>query len=371
MESKNNSTSLTPTGCYIAVEVLIAVLAIAGNVLVCWAVVINRHLRNVTNYFIVSLAVADIAVGVLVIPFAITISIGLSMGFHTCLFLACLVLVLTQNSIFSLLAIAVDRYLSIKLPLRYDALVTGRHARKTIAVLWIISLIIGLIPLFGWNNWMQVAQNCTDNTDNTTSNNLSASIGTTSATASAGFVNTTTTPNNQPNWSCKVKCQFEKVMDMRYMVYFNFFGCVLPPLLIMLGIYIKIFLVARAQLKQINMEKGGPGRSKGFLLKQIHAAKSLSMIVGLFAICWLPLHILNCIHIFCPNCEKPSLWLMDLAIVLSHANSVVNPVIYAYRLREFRLTFYGIVFRTFHKNKELSIQGNTSIMHSLDGQVRV
>ncbi|KAL8199015.1 UNVERIFIED_CONTAM: hypothetical protein K2H54_031791 [Gekko kuhli] len=103
---------------YIAVELCIAVLSIAGNILVCWAVAINSTLKNATNYFLVSLAVADIAVGLLAIPFAVTISIGFYTNFHCCLFLACFVLVLTQSSIFSLLAVAVDRYLAIKIPLR-------------------------------------------------------------------------------------------------------------------------------------------------------------------------------------------------------------------------------------------------------------
>lgn len=103
---------------YIAVELLMAGLAIAGNVLVCWAVALNSRLKTATNYFLVSLAVADVAVGLLAIPFAVTISVGLTTDFHGCLFLACFVLVLTQSSIFSLLAVAVDRYLAIKIPLR-------------------------------------------------------------------------------------------------------------------------------------------------------------------------------------------------------------------------------------------------------------
>ncbi|NXY83120.1 AA2BR protein, partial [Alcedo cyanopectus] len=103
---------------YIVLELIIAVLSIAGNVLVCWAVAINSTLKNATNYFLVSLAVADIAVGLLAIPFAITISIGFQADFHSCLFFACFVLVLTQSSIFSLLAVAIDRYLAIKIPLR-------------------------------------------------------------------------------------------------------------------------------------------------------------------------------------------------------------------------------------------------------------
>ncbi|GCB86371.1 hypothetical protein scyTo_0027008 [Scyliorhinus torazame] len=103
---------------YITVEILIAVLAVAGNILVCWAVQVNPRLKSSTNYFLVSLAVADLAVGVLVIPASIVISAKITMDVHGCLFLACLVLVFTQNSIFSLLAIAIDRYIAVNHPLR-------------------------------------------------------------------------------------------------------------------------------------------------------------------------------------------------------------------------------------------------------------
>lgn len=58
---------------YIGLELVIACLAVAGNILVCWAVCLNSNLQSITNFFVVSLAVADIAVGVLAIPFAITI----------------------------------------------------------------------------------------------------------------------------------------------------------------------------------------------------------------------------------------------------------------------------------------------------------
>ncbi|KAG7516496.1 adenosine receptor A2b [Solea senegalensis] len=105
---------------YIFIEVVIAILSISGNILVCWAVAINSTLKNATNYFLVSLAVADILVGCLAIPFAITISIGIDLDFYGCLFLACFVLVLTQSSIFSLLAIAIDRYLAVKIPLSLE-----------------------------------------------------------------------------------------------------------------------------------------------------------------------------------------------------------------------------------------------------------
>ena len=103
---------------YIVVELLIAGFSVLGNVLVCWAVGLNSNLQSITNFFVVSLAVADIAVGVLAIPFAIFISLGFCSNFYGCLFMVCFVLVLTQSSIFSLLAIAIDRYIAITMPLR-------------------------------------------------------------------------------------------------------------------------------------------------------------------------------------------------------------------------------------------------------------
>ncbi|XP_072443108.1 adenosine A2a receptor a [Chiloscyllium punctatum] len=295
---------------YIVFELVIAVLAVLGNVLVCWAVYLNSNLQNVTNFFVVSLAVADIAVGVLAIPFAITISTGFCSLFYGCLFIACFVLVLTQSSIFSLLAIAIDRYICIKIPLRYNSLVTGQRARGIICVCWILSFMIGLTPMLGWNQ-----SNC----------ELTMKLNRTEGCRDG-----------------MVSCLFEEVVTMDYMVYYNFFACVLMPLLIMFGIYLRIFMAARHQLKQMEFKTTAIEKSRSTLQKEVHAAKSLAIIVGLFAVCWLPLHIINCVNLFCENCRPPA-WIMYFAIILSHANSVVNPLIYAYRIREFRQTFRKIL----------------------------
>ncbi|XP_056602109.1 adenosine receptor A2b [Triplophysa dalaica] len=333
---------------YIATELAIALVSIVGNVLVCWAVAINSNLKNATNYFLVSLAVADILVGCLAIPFAITISIGLRSDFYGCLFLACFVLVLTQSSIFSLLAVAVDRYLAVKIPLRYKELVTGKRAREIITILWILSFIIGLIPFVGWN---RRGKSCPGNASGSTpAGNVSDA-----AATEVGFLQ-----------SCCLECLFENVVDMSYMVYFNFFGCVLPPLLIMLGIYVKIFTVARRQMRQIELKcsaSNGDSHHRSLLQREIRAAKSLSIIVGLFALCWLPVHILNCLTLFYKQLQKPS-FVMNTAILLSHTNSAVNPIIYAYRIREFRVTFRKILKRHFLcRRDELYLSAKGSSRH--------
>ncbi|KAL0994419.1 hypothetical protein UPYG_G00121960 [Umbra pygmaea] len=225
--------------------------------------------------------------------------------------------------IFCLLAVAVDRYLAVKIPLRYNELVTGARARIIIAVLWILSFVIGLIPFLGWNCKVTM---CFQNVSS----------------------NQNTTSREGIHTSSKLPCLFESVVNMHYMVYFNFFVCVLPPLFVMLGIYVKIFTVARKQMHQIELKcsvsSNGDSHHHGLLQREIRAAKSLSIIVGLFALCWLPVHILNCMTVFYNGLHKSPI-VMNIAIMLSHANSAVNPVIYAYRIQDFRNTFRKILTR--------------------------
>ncbi|KAM7422250.1 hypothetical protein PAMA_010360 [Pampus argenteus] len=300
----NNMTSVVPPtkALYIGMEVVIAVSSVIGNVMVVWAVRINRSLRDTTFCFIVSLALADIAVGALVIPLAITISIGLQTHFYSCLLVACTVLVLTQSSILALLAIAIDRYLRVKIPMSYKRVVTPRRAGTAVLLCWLVSIVVGLTPMLGWNNLQSLRHN--GSLDN-----------------------------------LLVTCEFETVIRMDYMVYFNFFSWVLPPLLLMLAIYVEIFYMIHKQLnKKVTVSHADPSRYFG---KELKLAKSLALVLFLFAVSWLPLHILNCITLFCPACEKP-VWLIYIAIILSHGNSAVNPIVYAFRIKKFRRAFQKI-----------------------------
>lgn len=228
---------------------------------------------------------------------------------------------------------------------------TGKTAREIIAILWILSFVIGLIPFFGWNRKYMDDRNNSSRGDNTTSPCIVEGL----------------RPEGDLLQSCNQRCFFESVVEMQYMVYFNFFVCVLPPLLIMLGIYLKIFTVARKQLRQIELKcvSNGDSHHHSLLQKEIRAAKSLSIIVGLFAICWLPVHILNCLTLFYSELHKSEV-VMYVAIVLSHANSAVNPIIYAYRIKDFRNTFRKILARHFLCHKEELYRSSNGSRHNRD-----
>ncbi|XP_032901471.1 adenosine receptor A2b [Amblyraja radiata] len=331
---------------YVGLELAMAVLAVLGNVLVCWAVATNSSLRTGTNYFLVSLAVADVAVGAFAIPFAITISLALPIPSHPCRFLACFVLVLTQSSIFSLLGVAIDRYLAVSIHLRYSGLITGRRARLIIAIFWILSFFIGLTPFLGWSQ----SQSPSKKADVVGCGNASAARG--SHLHPAG---SDSCPRNTTH-----ECHFLNVVDMQYMIYFNFLGCVLTPLLLMLVIYVKIFTVARRQLQKIELSSVGSDSSRTLLQNQVRVAKSLSVIVGFFAFCWLPLHTINCVYYFHPRLfHDMGSEMIDAAIILSHANSVGNPIIYAYKIREFRNTFRKIISQQILRREGSSYENDT------------
>ncbi|XP_019900013.2 adenosine receptor A1 [Esox lucius] len=289
---------------YISMETAIALASVLGNVLVVLVVCVNRALRDTTFCFIVSLAVADIAVGALVIPLAIVVSLGLKTQFYTCLFLSCLLLIITQGSILSLMAIAIDRYLRVKIPTKYSIIVTQRRAWVAVFLCWLLSTLTGLVPMLGWHN-----------------DHL---IGNLSITSDDVIV-----------------CKFTTVMRMDYMVYFNFFGWVVVPLIIMITLYSQIFRVIR---KQLNMRAEATCDTSKYLHKELKLAKSLALVVFLFALCWLPLHVMNCILFFCPKCKVPKS-AMYVGIFMSHVNSALNPLVYAFRIQRFRTTLVQFASR--------------------------
>lgn len=80
--------------------------------------------------------------------------------------------------------------------------------------------------------------------------------------------------------------------------------------------------------------------------REVKATQNLSIIVLFFMICWIPLYTINCIKAFCSRCEI-DLRITLSCIVLSHFNSAINPFLYAYHLRDFRLALKNFIMRMF------------------------
>lgn len=125
---------------------------VVGNILVILSVVCHRHLRTVTHYFIVNLAVADLLLSSTVLPFSAVFEIldRWVFGRAFCNVWAAVDVLCCTASIMSLCVISVDRYIGVSYPLRYPSIMTKRRALLAVMLLWVLSVIISIGPLFGW-----------------------------------------------------------------------------------------------------------------------------------------------------------------------------------------------------------------------------
>ncbi|KAK3699378.1 hypothetical protein QZH41_006556 [Actinostola sp. cb2023] len=106
-------------------------------------------LRNLTNYFVCSLAVADFLVAILRVVFvAISIFNGRWVfGLTWCEISSMCGVLLCGASILHLCAISIERLIAIKWPLSYTTKVTRKRVLVALSYIWIQSAVLSLIPL--------------------------------------------------------------------------------------------------------------------------------------------------------------------------------------------------------------------------------
>lgn len=75
---------------------------------------------------------------------------------------------------------------------------------------------------------------------------------------------------------------------------------------------------------------------RGSIARNIKLSKTLLIIISISLICWLPAVLLYTVIYVCPNCILEVVKVMLTATVLHHANSVINPIVYTYRMPMFR-----------------------------------
>ncbi|XP_047344406.1 octopamine receptor Oamb isoform X3 [Vespa velutina] len=209
---------------------IVNVMVVLGNVLVILAVYYTSKLRNVTNMFIVSLAVADLLVGLAVLPFSATwevFKVWIFGDLWCSVWLAVDVWMCTA-SILNLCAISLDRYLAVTRPVSYPQLMSPKRARLLVATVWILSFVICFPPLVGWKDKRSHPTHNVTFTQN-------------------GPFNTTTiiVPVKPCPWIC------ELTNDAGYVVY-SALGSFYIPMLVMLFFYWRIYNAAVSTTKAIN-----------------------------------------------------------------------------------------------------------------------
>ncbi|XP_045035372.1 LOW QUALITY PROTEIN: 5-hydroxytryptamine receptor 1 [Daphnia magna] len=146
--------SLMETVLISAALLAIIVGTVVGNVLVCIAVCLVRRLRRPCNYLLVSLAVSDLCVALLVMPMALVYEVlgTWPFGATACDTWVAFDVLSCTASILNLCMISVDRYWAITRPLDYGVKRTPARMISCVALVWISSACISLPPLLVLGN---------------------------------------------------------------------------------------------------------------------------------------------------------------------------------------------------------------------------
>uniref|UniRef100_A0A3Q1CMT9 G-protein coupled receptors family 1 profile domain-containing protein n=1 Tax=Amphiprion ocellaris TaxID=80972 RepID=A0A3Q1CMT9_AMPOC len=308
------------TGCVLCALIVSTLL---GNALVCAAVIKFRHLRSkVTNSFVVSLAVSDLFVAVLVMPWrAVSEVAGFWLFGSFCDTWVAFDIMCSTASILNLCIISMDRYWAISSPFRYERKMTRRFAFLMIGVAWTLSVLISFIPV--QLNWHRAASS-------------------------------PESPRNPGDCSAS--------LNRTYAVSSSLISFYIP-VLIMVGTYTRIFRIAQTQIRRISsLERAAGVRAqnrrhrasthdesalKSSFKRETKVLKTLSVIVGVFVFCWLPFFVLNCVVPFCEadrlgDAPCVSDTTFSVFVWFGWANSSLNPVIYAFNA-DFRKAFSSIL----------------------------
>lgn len=338
MNNSTNSTAVVLDYCgdqetslknifYASFLVFIMIATIIGNALVIAAVCMFPRLRRMTNFFIVSLAVSDLLVGLMHLPLRIdsTVRNMWCQPMGVCAYWVVIDAIFSAASICNLAVISVDRYLAITRPFDYQELMSKCRATAVIAFVWIYASLWGLLGLFDWET-----------------GRYPISI-------------------DKPPGLCKNKNP----------VYYTTTACFsfFLPLLITIVMYMFVFRVALKQAKA--MAKMDPGKkSRRHMVREMKATKTLAIVIGVFTVSWLPFFTMLVLAFWCPICVKPLLDIRALGQAihiifvsfLPPINSCVNPIIYSVFNSEFRSAFQRMLsLKRFRQSHYSTVEHELSV----------
>lgn len=297
--------------------VLIMLATIFGNLLVISAVYLYHRLRRMTNFFIISLAVSDLCVALGHLPLRIDNSVHNNHwcfdkeegDFTTCAYWVVMDTVFSSASMCNLVIISIDRFLAITKPFEYQSRMTKRVGFSLIAFVWVYAMLWGVLSLVNWEGGSQ-------------SNIEVSTIGGRSCAKND-------------------KIYYTTAMAVAFFL----------PLLIVIVTYSCVFRVAFTQAKAV--ASLDPNKGKRRILRELKATKTISVVIGVFIVCWLPAFILIVMSFWCSVCfesfqKSPTLAqvvTIPFISVLPVMNSSLNPLIYTVFNKEFRAAFSRMLCR--------------------------
>ncbi|KAM4603364.1 5-hydroxytryptamine receptor 4 [Polymixia lowei] len=286
------------------------VCTVVGNFLVVLSIAYFKQLQSPTNSFVMSLAVADCLVGLVVMPYSMirTMEGCWHFGALFCQLHSSLDVMLCTASIFHLSCIAFDRYYAVCNPLVYSLKMSRSRVALLIVVCWAVPMLISFGPIMLGLHMAGVDVPLPEDV-----------------------------------------CVF--LVNRVYAVMASLVAFYLP-MAIMLVAYWKIYKAARRQAMQISAMESqmAAGVSKDSSKKQRHrntmrrerkAAKTLGIIMGVFLLFWLPFFTVNIVDPFIEYSTAAVVW--DVFLWLGYINSSLNPFLYGFFNRSFRRAFLMIM----------------------------
>ncbi|XP_073672032.1 trace amine-associated receptor 13c-like [Paramisgurnus dabryanus] len=260
---------------------LLSVWTVFLNLLVIISISHFKKLHTPTNMLILSLAVADLLVGLIGIPLKAIklIETCWYFGYIICRLFTITMGVLFSASLSNLVLIAVDRYVAVCHPLLYPQKITTTRTIIIICVCWFCS----------------------------SAYNISVGINV-----------------SNRKYTCYGACTFMITFPW---IITDLFLSFLLPCTVIITLYLRIFYVAHQQVKVINsLLRSEKHLTEGSVRRKSEskAALTLGIIVTVYLFCWIPYYIL----ILTPNTRMTSVT-ASVMLWMLYINSGLNPLIYA------------------------------------------
>ncbi|VDM39078.1 unnamed protein product [Toxocara canis] len=365
------------------------ILTIAGNCLVVIAVCTKKYLRNPTGYLIVSLAFADLIVGLIVMPlnslFEMTQHVWmLGLGLATCDLFHALDILASTSSIWNLCVISLDRYMAGRDPIGYRDKVSTRRITLAICFVWVMSACLSFPAIIWWRKssphlYRDHLHSKKVNSDSCASDeniptlrihwgkSCVTSDGRTSSSASCkSLVETRGTDDRYSNVG-PLDCSQSPLLRPESNVSFNTSGVFRhrPNGTTSSGSHQRSSGIDRTASMitvipydertpeststtqaHVARKKLGVREKSRQMMRYVHeqrAARTLSIVVGVFIVCWMPFFIFSPIMTLCETCISSHELVFSIITWAGHLNSMLNPLIYSRFSREFRRAFKQIL----------------------------